>query len=215
MQCIDGCVFPFPAGTHSVARIISELRGLGFTGAVVCNISEKQIQNNSFSVFPARYITGPSLRDIQKEIQAALREKIPCLVRAGDEGMNRVILTTPGVRILCDLHTAPKNSFDRVCAQSAAEREIAVDIRISPLCELRGVPRQRVIRLYEEILLLQNRYEFPLVISSGAFSPAGMRSPRAMNALLTELGMEKGLIEQSFATFPELIRDHSPVQRVF
>lgn len=214
MQCIDGCVFPFPAGSHSIPRIIAELRDLGFTGAVICNASARSRTDTLFSVYNARYIGESPHRDLHKEIQAATREKALCLVRAGDEGMNRAILTTAGVHVLCDLHTAQKNSFDRVCAQNAADRNIAIDIRITPLRELRGVPRQRVIRQYEEILLLQNRYEFPLVISSGAFTPADMRSPRAMSALLSCIGMNKELIEDAFSTIPNLVEDHAPVRRV-
>lgn len=214
MHCIDACVFPFPAGSHSIDRVITDLRELQFTGAVLCNSLERERPNSSFSVFPARYITASTQREVQKEIQTAIKEKMLCLVKAGDDGLNRAILTTPGVHVLCDLHTSPKNSFDRVCAQSAADRNIAIDMRITPLRELRGVSRQRVVRQYEEILLLQNRYEFPLVISSGALSPIDMRSPRAMSALLSELGMEKDLIEKSFATIPDLIKDHSPVRRV-
>ena len=107
---------------------------------------------------------------------------------------------------LCDLYLAPKNAFDRVCALNAAERDVAVDIRITPLIELRGVARERAIRLYEEILLLQNRYEFPLIISSGARQPSDMRSPRAIESLLTGIGMEKDLIHSAFSIIPELVQ---------
>ena len=214
MQCIDGCVFPFPAGSHSIARIISELKVLGFTGAAICDSPGNKRVQTDFLVFPSRYIKELTIRDIQKEIQMASREGALCQVRAGEGGINRTILTTPGVHMLCDLHNAPKNSFDRVCAQIAAEKNIAIDIRISPLRELRGVSRQRVIRQYEEILLLQNRYEFPLTISSGARSPYDMRSPRAITALLSEIGMDKNLIERSFATIPELMSGYSPVRRI-
>ena len=214
MQCIDGCVFPFPTGSHSISRIISDLRELGFTGAVLCDVPGRNNVLTDFLIFSARYIRGPAIRDIQKEIQMASRDGSLSLVRAGEAGVNRTILTTPGVHVLCDLHNAPKNSFDRVCAQNAADRNVAIDIRVSPLRELRGVPRQRVIRLYEEILNLQRRYEFPLIISSGAHSPAEMRSPRAIEALLSDLGMEKELIERAFSTIPDLINGQSPVRRV-
>jgi len=215
MQCIDGCVFPFPLGSFSVNRAITELKNLGFTGMVACGVSGGNVPEKSrFSIFPARYIRAPGIREIQKEIQIASREGSISIIRAGEGGVNRSILTTSGVHVLSDLHCAPKNAFDRVCAQYAADHGVAIDIRISPLRELRGTPRERVIREYEEILLLQKRFEFPLIISSGATSPSDLRSPRATEALLTGIGMEKDLIRDSCATIPRLLRGDKPVRRV-
>ncbi len=215
MQCIDGCVFPFPVGSFSVNRAISELKDLGYTGLVVCGLTKENIPEQSdFTIFSGRYIRVPGIREIQKEIQVASREDSLCIVKAGEGGINRSILTSSGVHVLSDLHNAPKNAFDRVCAQYAADHGVAVDIRISPLRELRGTPRERVIREYEEILLLQKRYGFPLIISSGAISPADMRSPRATEALLTSIGMDKDLIQESFATIPILLKGNKPVRRV-
>ncbi|MFH0967841.1 MAG: RNase P subunit p30 family protein [Methanobacteriota archaeon] len=215
MQCIDGCVFPFPVGSFSVNRAINELKNLGYTGLVACGL-EKEIvpEQSGFSIFKGRYIRLPGIREIQKEIQIASREGSLCIVRAGEGGVNRSILTSSGVHVLSDLHNAPKNAFDRVCAQYAADHGVAIDIRITPLRELRGTPRERVIREYEEILLLQNRYEFPLIISSGAMSPFDLRSPRAIEALLIGIGMEKDLIQDSFTTIPRLLEGNKPVQRI-
>jgi len=214
MQCIDGCVFPFPSGLQSVTRIVTELRNLGFSGAVICNSPGPQKRDPSFTLYHASYIAAPILRDVQKEIRTAEKESRLCLVRAGDEGFNRGVLSSPGVHVLCDLHLSPKNSFDRVCAQYAADRNVAIDIRISPLCELRGVARQRVIRQYEEILLLEGRYEFPLTISSGARSPVQMRSTRAMKALLEQIGMNPDLIDRSFSSVISFSEKYTPVRRV-
>jgi ribonuclease P/MRP protein subunit RPP1 len=215
MQCIDGCVFPFPVGSFSASRAIIELKDLGYTGLVVCGLTKEQVPEKSgFTIFSGRYIRVPGIREIQKEVQVATREGSLCIVRAGEGGLNRSILTSSGVHVLSDLHNAPKNAFDRVCAQYAADHEVAIDIRISPLRELRGTPRERVIREYEEILLLQNRYGFPLIISSGAMSPIDLRSPRATEALLTGIGMDKTLIQESFATIPRLLKGNKPVRRV-
>lgn len=215
MQCIDGAVFPFPIGSFSVNRAIYELKDLGYSGVVLCGLAKEIIPEQSgFSVFTGRYIRAPGIREIQKEVQIASREGSLCIVRAGEGGVNRSILTSSGVHVLSDLHNAPKNAFDRVCAQYAADHNVAIDIRISPLRELRGTPRERVIREYEEILLLQSRYGFPLIISSGAMSPVNLRSPRATEALLTGIGMDKKLIQEAFATIPRLFEGNKPVRSV-
>lgn len=214
MHHIDGCVFPFPAGNFSVSRAVFELKETGFSGAVLIGQKTGIQVHNGFTLYPARYITHSNLREIQKECQKSFREGDIGIVRAGESGVNRSIITTAGVNVLTDLHSAPKNAFDRVCAQLAADRGVALDMRVKPLWELRGVARQRVIRTYEEILLLQNRYEFPLIISSGAHLISDLRSRRAIECLLSECGMETDLIERSWQTIPSLIEGNFPVQEI-
>jgi ribonuclease P/MRP protein subunit RPP1 len=181
---------------------------------VACGSSENYPNDTGFKIFNARYIRGPSQREIRKEVQIALREGSLSLVQAGESSVNRTILTTPGVTTLCDLHLAPKNAFDRVCALNAAEHQVAIDFRVTPLRELRGTPRQRVIRLYEEILHLQNRYEFPITISSGAVFPGNFRSPRATEALLSEVGMDRDLIHEGYKAIQNLSHKSEPVRVV-
>ena len=215
MQHIDGCIFPCPIGKFSVSLAVSELKELGFTGAVFIESKTQIVARNDFNLYPASYVTSPGIREIQKEIQGASRLGRLCMVRAGESTVNRSILTYPGVHILCDLHNAPKNAFDRVCAQIASERGVAVDLRLRPLWEQRGTARQRVIRLYEEIFLLHKRYGFPMTISSGAQTITDIRSFRSMEILLNEIGMDQKMIQASWETVPDLIRGVKPVRGVF
>ncbi|PWR69943.1 RNase P subunit p30 family protein [Methanospirillum lacunae] len=215
MQYIDGCVFLFQSGSCSINRAISELKELGYNGMVACGINQNQIPKDNFQIIPARYIKGANLKKIQRDAQDPIGKDQYCMAQAGENGLNRSLLTLSGVHTLCDLHIAPKNAFDRYCAQLAAERNIAVDIRVRPLWELRGVSRQRVIRAYEEILLLQNRYEFPLTISTGALTPYDMRSVRAVKVLLAEIGMDMDLINRSFSSVPSLLIKNKSVQEIF
>jgi len=214
MQYIDGCILLFQSGTCSVSRAESELKELGYTGMVACGVRPKNSSSSDFKIIPARYIKGSNFKNLQKEIQNPVEKDLYCMVQSGENGLNRSLLSLPGIHTLCDLHNAPKNAFDRFCAHLAAERNIALDIRVKPLWELRGVPRQRVIRVYEELLLLQNRYEFPLTISSGAQTLFDLRSSRAVNALLTEIGMDNDLINRSFASLPGLLEKRSSVQEI-
>ncbi|HWQ64354.1 MAG TPA: RNase P subunit p30 family protein [Methanospirillum sp.] len=214
MQYIDGCIFLFQSGSCSVNRTISELKELGYSGMVACGINQNQIPAGSFQIVPARYIRGTNLKKIQRDVQDPTGKDQYCMAQAGENGLNRSLLTLSGVHALCDLHIAPKNAFDRFCAQLAAERNIAIDIRVRPLWELRGVSRERVIRVYEELLLLQNRYEFPLTISTGALTPYDMRSVRAVKMLLAEIGMDMDLICRSFSSVPSLLVKNRSVQEI-
>lgn len=181
---------------------------------VACGLNQNQISKDNFQIIQARYIRGTNLKNIQKEIQNPAGKDQYCMAQAGENGLNRSLLTLSGIHTLCDLHIAPKNAFDRFCAQLAAERNIAVDIRVRPLWELKGVSRQRVIRVYEELLLLQNRYEFPLTVSTGALTPYDMRSVRAVKVLLAEIGMDMDLINRSFSSVPSLLIKNKSAQEI-
>ncbi len=214
MHCIDGCTFPYPSGSCSVSRTVHELKALGYTGGVICNTPIPELETPDFQIIPARNIRRGSVRELQKDIQETTKRRMYCMVQAGENKMNRTFLTMPGVHALSELHNSPKNAFDRFCAQIAAERNVAVDIRVRPLWELRGISRQRVIRLYEEILLLQNRYEFHLTISSGALTPLDMRGPRAIETILTEIGMDRDLIRKSFDSIPNLMKGYKSAREI-
>ncbi len=215
MQHIEGCVFPYPVGNFSVNRAISDLIELGFTGAVIIGPKQQVTIPEKFRLYFANYITRPGIREIQKEIQETTKSGRLCMVKAGESTMNRSILTTPGVHILSGIHLSPKNAFDRVCAHDAADRGIALDIRLRPLWDQRGTARQRTIRLYEEIFLLHKRYGFPLMISSGAETIGDFRSVRSIETLLKEIGMDGNMIQSSWETIPNLIKGTNPVRMVF
>jgi ribonuclease P/MRP protein subunit RPP1 len=178
---------------------------------VACGSPRSTTVHPDFSLFYAEFVGSKGQRDVRRDIQSYTRDGTLCFVKAGDATFNRSILATPGVFALSDLHLAPKNAFDRVCATVAAERNVAVDIRITPLIMLRGVARERTVRLIEEILLLQNRYEFPVIISSGAKQPSELRSCRAVGSLLTGIGMEQDLIDAALTGIPDLIQRKKPL----
>lgn len=213
MHVFDGCVFPFPSGTVSIARYTLDLHDLGFTGFVAAGISS---ENKTYDpeVWTARYLTRIPARLLGREAGKTLQKNELVYVQAGDARYNRSVLTTPGVHVLTDVHTTPKDGFDRYCAQLAAEREIGVDISVRPLVELRNVARQKVIRKYEEIFTLQNRYEFPLVLSSHASDITHLKSPREMIRLLSLVWKEDDVLKKSLDSIYQIKNRTDPVMEV-
>ena len=135
-------------------------------------------------------------------------------VQAGDAGYNRNVLTTQGVHVITDVHTTPRDGFDRYCAQLAAEREVGVDLSVKPLIELRDGARQKVIRKYEEIFTLQNRYEFPLILSSHASDITQLKSPREMIRLFSLIWKEEDLLWESLGSICRIKNRTGPVVEI-
>ena len=111
-------------------------------------------------------------------------------------------------------HTHPKDGFDRYCAQLAAEREIGVDLSVRPLIELRDGARQKVIRRYEEIFTLQNRYEFPIVLSSHASDITHLKSPREMIRLFSLVWKDENLLWESLESICRIKNRTGPVVEI-
>jgi len=135
-------------------------------------------------------------------------------VQAGDAGYNRSALTTSGVHVLMDVQNSPKDGFDRYCAQLAADCEVGVGLSVRPLIELIGVARQKMIRKYEEIFTLQNRYEFPLVLSSHASDITHLKSPREMVRLFSMVWEDEELLMASLGTIHQIKNRKGPVMEV-
>ena len=214
MQFFDGCVFSYPAGQVSISRYAVELHALGFSGFVVSGSDTGLSVTSPVQVWYARYLEMISTKHLAREVGRPAADNELVYVSAGDSGYNRTVLSTNGVNALVDLENTQKDCFDRYCAKLAADRNIAVGISIKPLIELRGVPRQKVIRKYEEILTLQRRYEFPLIFSSHASDILRLRSPRAISLLIQSIWDDEELTARALTTIPALKESNSPVREV-
>ncbi|OQA56201.1 MAG: Ribonuclease P protein component 3 [Euryarchaeota archaeon ADurb.Bin294] len=213
MHVFDGCVFPYPSGTVSIARYARELSSLGFSGCVAASMAPVN-RIYDIPVWTARYLTEVPARLLSREAGRAIQVNDLVYVQAGDAGYNRNILTTQGVHVMTNLHTTPKDGFDRYCAQLAAEREIGVDLSVRPLIELRDGARQKVIRRYEEIFTLQNRYEFPIVLSSHAADITHLKSPREMIRLFSLVWKDENLLWESLESICLIKNRTGPVVEI-
>lgn len=213
MHVFDGCVFPYPSGTVSITRCARELSSLGFSGCVAASIApENKIYD--IPVLTARYLTEVPARLLSREAGRSVQMNELVYVQAGDAGYNRNVLTTQGVHVITDVHTTPRDGFDRYCAQLATEREIGVDLSVRPLIELRDGARQKVIRKYEEIFTLQNRYEFPLILSSHASYITQLKSPREMIRLFSLVWKEEDLLWESLGSICRIKNRTGPVVEI-
>lgn len=213
MHVFDGCVFPYPSGTISIARYARELFDLGYSGCV----AESTVPENrtyDIPVWTARYLSEVPARLLSREAGRRVHVNELVFVKAGDATYNRNILTTQGVHVITDFHTTPKDGFDRYCAQLAAEREIGVNLSVRPLIELRDGARQKVIRKYEEIFTLQHRYEFTIVLSSHASDITHLKAPREMIRLFSLACKEEDILWESLGSICQIKNRTGPVVEI-
>ena len=196
MKITDACVYPYPLGDSSVRRMALEAKALGFERLVAKDTPPGEFYGIEIST--GLLIRDTAIRDLVNRIKRERNTHAVLSVQAGDNGFNRAVISTRGVHILRGIQSADKYAFDHVAARMAADNRVAVDIDLSPLISWRGITRQRAMHRYRDILVLEQRFEFPIVLSSHARSILEMRAVREIAGICSLVGMDIPDIEKSF-----------------
>lgn len=198
-------------GDTTVERMALEAGALGY-GAIVSH------GGTAMSVGSVRVIPGVEIATPRPALAlAAIRRTPPgffVTVTLGERGFNRAAAGFSGVHALAGVHRCRRDSFDHVAARTAAERGVAVELLLSPLVRERGGLRQAALRRYADVLVLHNRYGFPLVLGSGARSCLDLRAPRAAAALCELFGLDAEGVESAVTAVAPLMAPARPVRVV-
>ena len=196
MKITDAAVCPFPNGDSSVRRFALEAAALGFDSLVA--IDTPSATYGDVEVRAGLFLRNAGMKDVIAQVKRVRDPKTVISVKAGDAGFNRAVVGYRGVHILRGIHAADKNAFDHVTAKIAADNRVAIDIDLSVLIATRGVPRQRAIQRYRDVLVLEERFEFPLTLSTYARSVLDLRAVREITGLCSLLGMDLPDVERAF-----------------
>lgn len=197
MKITDAAVCPYPNGDSSVRRFALEAEALGFDSLVAPDTSSATY--GGVEVRRGLFIQNAGMKDVIAQVKRVQDPGTVVSVRAGDAGFNRGVIGLKGVHILRGLHAAEKNAFDHVTAKMAADNRIAVDIDLSCLISARGIARQKAIQRYRDVMVLEQRFEFPVTLSTYARSVLDLRAVREISGLCTLLGMDLPDVEKALA----------------
>jgi RNase P/RNase MRP subunit p30 len=175
-------------------------------------------QDKKFFLIQGRVYSSLNQKDLHRAMQNTNMipsVQIPTLhiVDGGDIAYNRWVLTTPEVSILSRMYAVPRQAFDHVCAKSAVDNNVCLDINLAALVH-KGVPRQKALRQYEHIVTLARKYEFGLTISSGAKGYLELCTPREIMAMCTLFGMDEDMVVRSLSTPFHLLYPRQRVRQV-
>ncbi len=212
MKFTDAAVCPFPNGDSSVRRFALEAAALGFDSLVAFDTpsaiyGDVEVQRGLF-------IQNAGMKDVIAQVKRVNDPVTVVSVRAGDAGFNRGVVGLKGVHILRGIHAAEKNAFDHVTAKMAADNRVAVDIDLSCLISARGILRQKAIQRYRDVMVLEQRFEFPLTLSTYARSVLDLRAVREISGLCTLLGMDLPDVEKALAGVGAVTAQPEPAVKV-
>jgi ribonuclease P/MRP protein subunit RPP1 len=220
---------------HYYPGITKDAWKMGYHGLVLVRSSEEsssnlsghkeQLKTYKNSAIPSRDILskvstfeGVEIRaknpeDLKRKIQKFRKRTDVLLVQGGDLKINRASVEDPRVDVLAHPYQGRRDSgFNHVLAKKAAENEVAIEINIGYFLRSRNHRRQKVIAQFRELVKLKSKFDFPLVITSGARSLYDLRSPQDLMALSNCFGMDKENSFSALSTVPEDITENNQLR---
>jgi len=212
MKITDAAVYPYPLGDASVRRLALEAAALGFDSIVASNTPSGTYAG--IEVHSGLMIRDLPVKDVISAIKRAKNSGRVISVNASNNNFNRAVIGIKGVHILRGILSADKLAFDHVAAKMAADSRVAVDIDLSPIIHARSVVRQRAIHRYMDILMLEQRFEFPITLSTHARSLLDLRNVRDIAGLCSLIGMDVPDVERALAGVGTILTPLQPSVKV-
>lgn len=162
-------------------------------------------KNFSLQVQRGVEILAKNPQDMKRKVQRFRKKADVLTVHGGDLKINRAACEDPRVDIICHpYHNRRDSGINHVSGRKAAENRVAVELNIRDLLKVRHHHRYRVLGQFREILKLQRKFHFPMVISSGASSIYDLHTPHDIMALTSCFGMNG---DESVGALSETPRD--------
>jgi ribonuclease P/MRP protein subunit RPP1 len=186
-------------GVDSPARLLEEARTLGIRLGLCDGIA----YDNALSGVE---IKADSKRALIKALRTSWRNFDYVVVHGGEAAINRAATRDSRVDILAHPYLGRRDSgVDAVIARQAAQNHVAIEVDLSSIIAARGVARVRHLQKVHRILLLSRKYDFNIVVTSGAKSRYGLRSTKEAEAVLLSIGFTREEARRALEEVPEEI----------
>lgn len=135
--------------------------------------------------------TNPQL--LRKEVQRFYKKVDLIMANGGDDKLNRTICETPQIDIINHPYLHKRNSgINHVLSKLLVENNISVNINFSDILQHRGYFKAKILNQINQLLMLQRKFGFRTLLSSGSRSFYDVKSPKSMILLsqLTDMDMD-------------------------
>ncbi len=188
-------------GADSVADMAQRADRLGFTGiAIADHVTGVDDINQTRDTIEAADTgidvgVGANLRPADgeelKNLLRQVRDHVDVVVvHGGKVSVNRAACGDTRVDVLAHPERKRKDSgIDHVMAKQAGENRVAIQLNVRQLLETRGKVRSHVLTHMRRNVRLCQKFDTPIITSSGAQNVHQLRAPRDMAAIPQMLGV--------------------------
>ncbi len=199
-------------------EVIETLEDFGFKGACIFYDSKKYLENNliekfnelnestNLNLYHGIVIDETNPQFLRKEVQRHYKKVDLIMANGGDSKINRIICETPQIDIINHPYLNKRNSgINHILAKLLKENNISVNINMRDILEHRGFFRARTLTQINQLIMLQRKYDFRCVLSSGSRSFYDVKSPKSMILLSQLMDMDINYAKKCITQYPEEI----------
>jgi ribonuclease P/MRP protein subunit RPP1 len=148
--------------------------------------------NGNFNVFPGIKIFPKNAEDLKKQIRNSRKKTNVLMAVGGDLKINRAACENIKLDILSRPYYKRRDcGINHVLAKEAARNDVAIELNVCDVLRARSPLRSKIMAHFQEIIKLQRKFKFPLIMGSGAVSIYDMRNPRDLIAFSQCFGLNK------------------------
>ena len=156
--------------------------------------------------------TNPQL--LRKEVQRNYKKVDLIMANGGDEKVNRTISETPQIDIFNRPYLNQRNSgINHVLSKLLVENNIAININYCDILKHRGYFKAKILNQINQLLMLQRKFKFRTLISSGSTSFYDVRSPKSMILLSQLMDMDMNYGQKCISKHPEEIIENITIHK--
>lgn len=144
--------------------------------------------------------------EIRKTVRK-YRKKSSCIsVLGGDLKINRTSLENIQIDVLSKPYLKRYDSgLNHVLAKEAKDNNVAIEIVFSDILKSYLAHRSKILANLRDIYKLYRKYDFPLILSSGAESVFDLRTVKDFEAVFTQSGLNDLEVKNSFKTAANIL----------
>jgi ribonuclease P/MRP protein subunit RPP1 len=156
--------------------------------------------------------TNPQL--LRKEVQRFFKKVDLIMANGGDEKINRTICETPQIDIINHPYLHKRNSgINHVLSKLLVENNISVNINLNDILQHRGYYKSKILNQINQMLMLQRKYGFRTILSSGSTSFYDVRSPKSMILLSQLMDMNTDYANKCLSDNPKEIIENITIHK--
>ena len=205
-------------------EVLETLEAFKFKGACIFYNSKKYLEDNlienfeelkestNLDLYHGIVIDETNPQLLGKEVQRYYRKVDLIMANGGDSKINRIICETPQIDIINHPYLNKRNSgINHVLSKLLKDNNITVNINIRDILEHRGFYRAKMLNQINQLLMLQKKYCFRTIISSGSRSFYDVKSPRSMILLSQLMDMDMNYGKNAISKHPKEIIENIPI----
>lgn len=213
----------FDFHVHGDVQLAKEAKRLGYDGVALIqsskNYNNEDLNNlteieDDFKIFKGIEIFAKNPDDLKKKVQK-FRPKVDVLiVNGGNIKINRAACENPRVDILAHPYKNRRDSgINHILAKKAFENEVAIEFSINSMIKTYSSVRVKTLSQFRQIMNLQQKFKFPLIIGSNAHSIYDLRTPQDIIALTKCFDMDLNQAMNSLSQIPINIIERNKIRK--